>query len=1205
MNRIIAKAFFMILLMLTLPVLFSLNINMALAVDGTAYAGTIKSVAIYGDAGLHQLLDEDDAGINVEIVVAADVQPEDILFQGEQMQNCDPHPEGLKCTAFFTKPLAEDYVVADVVYGTITLGVPYVIDGTAPRFTSFVVTKSVTHGKLIANFEISDEVRDTGACAGVSGVEIATDPDFANIVADQSFTPADIEDCILLDSIELPQPSTSGEYTYYARAYDKLLHLQLGQTMSTLYVDVDKPIIDPPVLLYNGMETTHVITGTHDFQLKAVIDENYGLYEVLADLSDFGGSTDVNASECTKVSGVYDCRWDVRPTIDGTTSSFSGSIEAVDLEGNRETRTFTINVAPDTDAPTIGGLTTDQNDMIGTEYTTVMVPVSDAGVGVVEEDVKADFTKINPSLASRIEADECVNGTCYWYDIVATVEGSKIITIFATDLYGQSYSRSETVLTDITKPVITDIAQSTAYPTASDPTPLVLSLNATDENGIETAYVDISAISTETDPVEGVCDQGMCVFAVADLITSSTLGTVSFVAVDKAGNPSTIVDYNIQVFETDIDTIPDEIGIVVGDPSPQKLDRKIASITPTKVFLPITFQHQPLVSVMAKTAVCEGLSPVLVQLGGDNPYFVGAELDDSYLVFDLLLDDVTNKLDKIDFNCSLSLLVARGTTVYANPEIENFTASVELYNIPVGELGTSVMDKLEDIEDSVDTNWWDWIEKLEQLFEGIRKICEMIKVVKDIYSAVEAVKPIVYAAALVLEKVSGTGQALWDTFLTLECYVRVGKETLWPNDTQYHYTESGYRKAGGTGEFTILDSITGGKSVKKEDMEIGGLIRRVCAFVMCNQCNRGFGLTGIEKISTMFDDAIKKATSDYHEGTSDYSQKLPSETEEEYRRRIAERGTGSEAEPPEPSEETGGEDGKKSKGLLGLGFLGLAVADLEGITGAAPAEPSGDQEVPDSGEGRVDLNPLKGIGETLESHMNPRDNWLVALNCLCIPGIIHNAHKYRQLQCIHARCISDSAKAGFSTAPCDIEHKVKECVFWYGALFEFIPGWLLAERIAQVSRDLIRELPGRLIVAARDQLCWDFDKQVKAAEGDFGKVKKLEDCSSAAKTSGNLLSGRPLWHIACGLIDLGMLIWSWDNFVENYFDFEDFDADFSQDDQCKRAFDDLHEAQAAAAEAGVAPTPDVPTSVPAGAGSMNNTGGGASFTGGTGGAGYS
>ena len=1204
-NKIIAKAFFMILLMLTLPVLFSLNINMALAVDGTLYAGTIKSVAIYGDAGLHQLLDEDDGGINVEIIVADDVQPEDILFQGEQMQNCDNHPEGKLCTAFFTKPLAEDYVVADITYGTITLGVPYVIDGSAPRFESFVVTKSPTQGKLIASFEVTDEVRDTGACAGVAGIEIAKDPDFTDIVAEQSFSPADIEDCVLLDNIELPQPDSSGDYTYYARAYDKLLHLQLGQTMSSLYVDVDKPTIDEPVLLYNGMETTHVITGTHDFQLKAVIDENYGLYEVLADLSEFGGSTDVNASECTKVSGVYDCRWDVRPTITDTTSSFSGSIEAVDLEGNTETRSFTINVAPDTDAPTIGGLTTDHNDMLGGAPNTVMVPVSDSGVGVVEEDVKADFTKINPSLDSRLEADECVNGTCYWYDIVATQEGSKIVTIFATDLYGQSNSRSETVVVDTTKPEITDIAQSTAYPTASDPTPLVLSLTATDENGIETAYVDLTAISTETDPVEGVCDQGLCVFAVADLITSSTLGTVRFRAYDTAGNPSDIKDYNIQIFETDIDTIPDEIGIVVGNPSPQKLDRKIASMTPTKVFLPITFQHQPLVSVMAKTAVCEGLSPVLVQLGGDNPYFIGAELDDSYLVFDLLLDDVTNKFDKIDFNCTLNLIVARETTVYSNPEIENFTASIELYNIPVGELGTNVMDKLEDIEDSVDTNWWDWIEKAEQLFEGIRKICEMIEVVKDVYSAVEAMKPIVYASALVLEEVSGTGEALWKTFLTLECYVRVGKETLWPNDTQYYYTESGYKQAGGTGDFTILDSITGGKSLSEEDLEIGGLIRRVCAFVMCNQCNRGFGITGVEKISTMFDDMIDKATSDYHEGSSDYSQKLPTETEDEYRKRIAERGTGSEPEPQEPSEQKPEGDGEKSKGIFGLGVLGLAVADIEDVTGAAPADPpAAEQEVPDSGEGRIDLNPLKGIGETLESHMNPRDNWLVALNCLCLPGIIHNAHKYRQLQCIHARCLSDSAKAGFSTAPCDIEHKVQECVFWYGALFEFIPGWLLAERIAQVSRDLIRELPGRLIVAARDQLCWEFDKQVKDAQGDFVDVKKIEDCSSAAKNV-KLLSEKPIWHIACGVIDLGMLIWSWDQFVENYFNFEDIDTDFSQDDQCKHAFDALHEAQAAAADAGMTETPDVPTSVPSGAGSINSSTNGASFTGGTGGAGYS
>ncbi|MBD3259938.1 hypothetical protein GF371_04900 [Candidatus Woesearchaeota archaeon] len=1186
------KAFFMILLVLTMPLFFCTAMQSVTAVQ---FAGTIREVKIYGEAGIDQVLDETDTGINVEILVAdPDVDPNDVLFQSEPMENCidTTDPNVKKCVAYFQRPLSEDRIIADVSYGTITLGVPYVIDGNAPRFTSFSVTKSVAEGKLVANFAVTDEVKDTGSCAGVSGIEIATDPDFTDIVEQRSYTPADIDDCMLTDSIELPQPSSSGDYTYYARTYDRLLHLQLGQTVSTLYVDVDLPLISDPVLLYQGAESVYVMPGTRDYELKVEIDENYGLHEVLADLTDFGGQADVNGS-CTKVSGLFDCRWDVRPTITDTTSSFSGSIKAVDLEGNSQTKTFTIDVQNDNQAPEISSITTDTNDMIGGYETTVMAAVTDAGVGYKEEDILADFTAVNPSLDSRLPADECVDDVCYWYGVTATREGVKTITIFATDLYGQSESRSESITADITKPMITDVTQSTAYPTASDPTPLVFSINATDENGIETAYLDSTEVSTITDPVEGTCDQGMCVFAVADLITSSTVGDVRFVAVDKAGNPSEILSYAIQVFETDIDTVPNEIGLVVGDPSPQKLDRKIATLTPTKVFVPVTFQHQPLVAVRAKTAVCEGLAPFLVQLGGDNPYFVGAELDDSYLVFDILLDEATSKLDRIDFNCSIYSLVARETTVYSNPEIDNITASIELYNIPVGELGDNVMNKLGDIEKSVDKNWWEWIGYAEQLFEGLRKICKLIDVVKNIYTAVEAMKPIVYAASLALEEISGTGQALWDSFLTLECHIRVAKESLWPNDTQYYYTESGYEQAGGTGDFTILDSLTGGKSVAEGEEDIGGFIRRVCAFVMCNQCNRGFGITGVEKFSTMFDDMIKKATSDSKEGMTP-TQKLPTETEEEYRQRLRDNPPAEEeAQPPEqePEEEDDG------KGLFGLGILGLAVSDMEGITGAAA------DEVSDTGQGKIDLNLLKPVGEQFESHFNPRDNWLVALNCLCLPGLIHNAYKYRQMQCIHARCISDSAKAGFSTAPCDIEHKVKECVFWYGALFEFIPGWLLAEQIARTARDIIRELPGRLISAGRDTLCWEFDQQVKAAEGPYMKVEKLEKCSEVASTSGDLLSGRPLWHIACGAIDLAMLIYSWDKFVENYFNFEDIDFDFSMDDQCKDAFDDYHAARDAAAAA-APPAAAEGSSVPAGAGQMNQTGGGAGYAGGGGGATY-
>ncbi|MBW3013216.1 hypothetical protein KY340_03330, partial [Candidatus Woesearchaeota archaeon] len=120
-NYLIGKALFMILLVLTMPLFFCMAMQSVTAVQ---YAGTIREVRIYGQAGLDQILDEADTGINVEITVAdPDVDPNDVLFQSEPMQNCiaSSDPNVKKCVGFFQRPLAEDRIVADIVYGTITL----------------------------------------------------------------------------------------------------------------------------------------------------------------------------------------------------------------------------------------------------------------------------------------------------------------------------------------------------------------------------------------------------------------------------------------------------------------------------------------------------------------------------------------------------------------------------------------------------------------------------------------------------------------------------------------------------------------------------------------------------------------------------------------------------------------------------------------------------------------------------------------------------------------------------------------------------------------------------------------------------------------------------------------------------------------------------------------------------------------------------
>ena len=47
----------------------------------------------------------------------------------------------------------------------------------------------------------------------------------------------------------------------------------------------------------------------------------------------------------------------------------------------------------------------------------------------------------------------------------------------------------------------------------------------------------------------------------------------------------------------------------------------------------------------------------------------------------------------------------------------------------------------------------------------------------------------------------------------------------------------------------------------------------------------------------------------------------------------------------------------------------------------------------------------------------------------CIPGILYNYKKERQIKCLYRKCLRDRAAAGFSTAECDEIYKIRECVY--------------------------------------------------------------------------------------------------------------------------------------------------------------------------------
>ncbi len=71
---------------------------------------------------------------------------------------------------------------------------------------------------------------------------------------------------------------------------------------------------------------------------------------------------------------------------------------------------------------------------------------------------------------------------------------------------------------------------------------------------------------------------------------------------------------------------------------------------------------------------------------------------------------------------------------------------------------------------------------------------------------------------------------------------------------------------------------------------------------------------------------------------------------------------------------------------------------------------------------------------------NPYDNIYVSGAALCVPGLIYNLHKAREIQCRKIVCYGKEVPAGIATYDsCDKLYSLQMCEFWTGPAFDLVP----------------------------------------------------------------------------------------------------------------------------------------------------------------------
>ncbi len=105
----------------------------------------------------------------------------------------------------------------------------------------------------------------------------------------------------------------------------------------------------------------------------------------------------------------------------------------------------------------------------------------------------------------------------------------------------------------------------------------------------------------------------------------------------------------------------------------------------------------------------------------------------------------------------------------------------------------------------------------------------------------------------------------------------------------------------------------------------------------------------------------------------------------------------------------------------------------------------------------------EGIDATLSDIIGPPaasnyDNLYLSIISLCIPGVIHNLDKFRQIKCQYIDCLENSVPAGTATIhACSEMYDVLVCKYFVGPLWELIPFLASFEQLARLVQSLITD----------------------------------------------------------------------------------------------------------------------------------------------------
>jgi hypothetical protein len=744
-------ALFMICLIITLPIYVS-----------NAYAAGLTNIKIRGGDGVEGYIkDGDTVVIEADSQISGDTSisvdqnrygGSGICSQGMPFDSCvDPDKDGnFHCSIsldttgwvlnhprhkFDIFSFKDDCSLYDArsVYGYFDTVSPTV---------SLSVDKYVTNNEIKWNAHVRDwDDLQGSTCSGIDRVDFYLN-DQNNMVDSVEGTNL-CQDTLVVthDATDFP----NGDYVLYAKAYDRFDNpSQIAQT----YFSIDTI---PPDIFTSSMtikdSTGREIEYLGKDQVLATVKVNVEATDdldksnIVADLSEFNPTKnykDLPATCGNEKDGIIQCSWLIYIKISDS-DVYHAKIYVPDDVGNINDADIPKYIEYDIDGPFVNYLETDRMDSSGMSYVrksgnTFTASITDYGIGIQASDVFLDAKALGAGI---IHATDCTEATCYWRGLnVAASDGVKKVSISSDtkDILGNKMSEPFTidVTVDKTPPSFNGFSMRIGgsatevyegYIKTGDF--LVATLNVTEAYPIF-ATADFSSIASGADSVEGTCidlgnNKWQCSFETPTINIAGS-AKLKFYVFDFAGNNLTYTK-DIEVYGTTVGSVDYWSNTV--SCSPKLIDRQLSKFVNQMAYcrVALTPKEDDPKTVAINLVSCSGNHLQRSELMNNQ----GGSID-PYIKLTLTKQELN--LDKININCTLSIVsIAQGKVTTA-PEQEKVVITLGLYNMPLGEYSQSVKDDIENARDTIDN--WQLLGTLRKLVEYAKLICTFLSVLDNI-----------------------------------------------------------------------------------------------------------------------------------------------------------------------------------------------------------------------------------------------------------------------------------------------------------------------------------------------------------------------------------------------------------------------------------------------------------------------------------------